>query len=133
MLVQPLMAPCDYCLLHRVKSFTFKEREVTVEIPKPLLLADIIVRLQMTKNDVYTPLSHTGKSSSRPPSKTTAEPEGVGEELATAAEDEKVVCVCLSVCLSVSCAPGAVVVDISTCGRGVSIRVTQSSNSLLRC
>ena len=91
MLVQPLMAPCDYCLLHRVKSFTFKEREVTVEIPKPLLLADIIVRLQMTKNDVYTPLSRTGKSASRPPSKTTAEPEGVGEELATAAEDEKVV------------------------------------------
>ncbi len=54
MLVQPLMAPCDCRLLHRVKAFTFKEREVTVEIPKPLLLADIIVRLQMTKNDVCT-------------------------------------------------------------------------------
>ena len=46
------MAPCDCCLLHRVKSFTFKEREVTIAIPKPLLLADIIVWLQMTKNDV---------------------------------------------------------------------------------
>ena len=75
-----------------------------MEIPKPLLLADIIVRLQMTKNDVYTPLSRTGKSVSRPPSKTTAEPEGAGEgqrgeELATAAEDEKVVCVCVYVCV----------------------------------
>ena len=96
-----------------------------MEIPKPLLLADIIVRLQMTKNDVYTPLSRTGKSVSRPPSKTTAEPEGVGdglrgEELATAAEDEKVVCVCVCV----MCTSGAVVVDVSMCGRGVSIRVT---------
>ena len=49
-----------------------------MEIPKPVLLADIIVRLQMTKNDVYTPLSRTGKSVSRPPSMTTAEPEGAG-------------------------------------------------------
>ena len=79
MLVLPLMAPCDCCLLHRVKLFTFKEREVTVEIPMSLLLADIIVWLQMTKNDVYTPLSRTSKSASRPPSKTTAEPEGAGE------------------------------------------------------
>ena len=75
-----------------------------MEIPKPLLLADIIVRLQMTKNDVYIPLSRTGKSVSRPPSKTTAEPEGAGdrqrgEELATAADDEKVVCVCVCVCV----------------------------------
>ena len=50
-----------------------------MEIPKPLLLADIIVWLQMTKNDVYTPLSRTGKSVSRPPSKTTAEPDEAGE------------------------------------------------------
>ena len=79
-----------------------------MEIPKPLLLADIIVRLQMTKKDVYTPLSRTGKSVSRPPSKTTAEPEGAGdgqrrEELATAADDEKVVCVYVCVCASPTC------------------------------
>ena len=74
-----LIALCDCHVFHRVKSFTFKEREVTVEIPKPLLLADIIVRLQITKNDVYTPLSRTGKPASRPPSKTAAQPEGVGE------------------------------------------------------
>ena len=113
------MAPCDYCLLHRVKSFTFKEREVTVEIPKPLLLADIIVRLQMTKNDVYTPLIRTGKSASRPPSKTTAEPEGVGEEqrgeeLATAAKDEKVVCVCVRACVR-ACVCVCVCVCLSVC------------------
>ena len=99
-----------------------------MEISKPLLLADIIVWLQMTKNDVYTPLSRTGKSASRPPSKTKEEPEGAGEgqrgeELATAAEDEKVVCVCVCV-WCVMCTPGAVAVDVSTCGRGVSIRVT---------
>ena len=81
---------------------------ITVKIPKPLLLADIIVRLQMTKNDVYTPLSRTGKSVSCPPSKTTAESEWVGEgqrgeELATAAEDDKVVCVCVCVCVCAPC------------------------------
>ena len=31
-------------------------------------------------------------------------------------------CVCMYVC--VMCTPGAVVVDVSMCGRGVSIRVT---------
>ena len=91
-----------------------------MEIPKPLLLADIIVRLQITKNDVYTPLSRTGKPASRPPSKTAAQPEGVGEgdpptvgggaegegqDLATGAEDEKVrsvhvyMCACLHACI----------------------------------
>ena len=87
-----------------------------MEIPKPLLLADIIVRLQITKNDVYTPLSRTGKPASRPPSKTAAQPEGVGEgdpptvgggaegegqELATGAEDEKVSSVhaCIRTCV----------------------------------
>lgn len=91
-----------------------------MEIPKPLLLADIIVRLQITKNDVYTSLCRTGKSAPCPPSKTAAQPEGVGEgdpptvgggaegegeELATGAEDEKVhsvhvyVCVCLHACM----------------------------------
>ena len=72
------MALCDCHVFHRVKSFTFKEREVTVEIPKPHL-ADIIVRLQITKNDVYTPFSRTGKPASHPPSETAAQPEGVGE------------------------------------------------------
>ena len=128
MLVQPLMTPCDCCLLHRVQSFTFKERDVTMEIPKLLLLADI-VRLQMTKNDVYTPLSRISKSVSRLPSITTAKPEGAREgqkeeELTTAAEDEKDVCVRVCTCVCVSCTPGAVAVDVSTCGRGVSIRVT---------
>ena len=97
-----------------------------MEIPKPLLLADIIVRLQMTKKDVYTPLSHTGKSVSRPPSKTTAEPEGAGEGQRGRSwlllQRMRRLCVCVYVC--VMCTPGAVVVDVSMCGRGVSIRVT---------
>ena len=31
---------------------------------------------------------------------------------------------CVCVCVCVMCTPGAVVVDVSTCGRGASIRVT---------
>ena len=107
MLVQPPMAPCDCCLLNRVKSFTFKEQEVTVEIPKPLLLADIIVRLQTTKNDVYTPLSHTGKSASRPPSKTTVEPEGRGRGRGGRSwlllQRMRRLCVCVLCCVCVVC------------------------------
>ena len=119
-----------------------------MEIPKPLLLADIIVRLQITKNDVYTPLSRTGKPASRPPSKTAAQPEGVGEgdpptvgggaegegqELATGAEDEKVrsvhvyVCACLHACIR-TCVRTGVLGVLRTAGV-CAIVVTRSESS----
>lgn len=42
-------------LTHRLKSFGFNEQEITVEIPKPLLLGDVAVRVMWPPYDPLTP------------------------------------------------------------------------------
>nr|WAW84847.1 dynein axonemal intermediate chain 7 [Halisarca dujardinii] len=53
----------------RVRSFSFPEQGVVVDIPKTLVLADIVVRLCIPATDPLTPLCRTSKAKSRPPSK----------------------------------------------------------------
>lgn len=43
-----------YTLTHRLKSFGFNEQEIAVEIPKPLLLGDVAVRVMWPPYDPLT-------------------------------------------------------------------------------
>ena len=49
---------CTFSLIsalpHRLKSFGFNEQEITVEIPKPLQLADVAVRVMWPPYDPLT-------------------------------------------------------------------------------
>jgi cancer susceptibility candidate protein 1 len=52
----------------RVKSFDFSNPAVTVDIPKPLLLADIVICLRIPATDPFSPQCRTYKCRSRPSS-----------------------------------------------------------------
>ena len=53
---------------YRVKSFSFNAGQVSVDLPKPLILADVAVRLQLTDIDIFTRQCRTHRCKTRPPS-----------------------------------------------------------------
>ena len=45
--------------MNRLKEFTFKTRDFTLDLPKPMLLADVAVRVLYLSYDLLSPLSKT--------------------------------------------------------------------------
>ena len=53
-------------LFNRLKNFTFKTREFNFDLPKPMLLADVAVRVLYLSYDPLSPLSRTYHSPTNP-------------------------------------------------------------------